>query len=308
MKVLIIGAKGMPSAEDREKTESWLNRFFKGAFAREVKIINAEAVSVVKVGGGMEDLKSGYSEIQRGAIEGIGAAFGIPAGIFMSDKAYAVEMDALIRMWYSSSQFIAIYQCIEDTFNSQLFRPLGYEMRFLPNTLDAFQEDETKRAAAFRDYTDAGILPSVAAQMLGLELPENVTPESLDEKFKADMQNARITAERGPQLQIGNTDKPDNRPNREMPKPLRKSIALDPDGMKELVAWRERAQKWFTKGKSAAEWECKYIPGDIAEQVRGKLKTAKSELDIVRAFEIETENDVDGMWAVAEALNRLADK
>jgi len=306
----IVGAKGMASQQAREQAENWLSRFFRGAFqSHQVKVMNAEDVSVVKVGGGMEDLKSGFDEIKRGAIEGIGAAFGIPAGIFMSDKAYATEMDALIRTWYESSQFVSIYQCIEETLNDQLLIPMGYKFRFRLETIDAFQEDETKRAAAYREYVSADMRPSIAAQILGIELPEGTEPKDLDEKFdRAPEPPILVTAETQRRERLRepvDDDEPEKKPPA---RPLVKSIHLDADQQKEIVLWRQRATAWHRKGKGgASEWECKHIPEDIAGAIRVKLAAAMTELDIVKAFEINADVDGDGLWAVSEGLNRIAD-
>jgi hypothetical protein len=290
----LVGAKGMPSAKDREVTENWLNRFVRGAFETFVKIINAENVSMVKMGAGMEDLKGSYTEIKKQGIEEIGAAFGIPAGIFLSDKAYSQEMDALIRLWYSSSEFIANYRCIEDTFNNQILNQWGYKLAFRPETIDAFQEDEATRAGAFRDFINAKIRPSLAAQILGMEMPEGTKYDDLDESFDKPVPVPVIAAPG----QLG------------QPMPAKKPTTLNAAQQKDLTLWRQVAERSFKKGKGAAvDFECKALPEDIAAGIRLRLLAAKSAEDVVKAFEISAEEDstLQGHLAIAQALNRLAD-
>jgi len=64
--------------------------------------------------------------------------------------------------------------------NAQLFAPAGMRFEWHPQELQIYQTDENERASAFATYVNAGIKQSIAAQMLGLNLPEGVEPEDLD--------------------------------------------------------------------------------------------------------------------------------
>jgi len=199
----LLAVKGMPAANERERAETWWNRFLRGWTKEAAKILNAETMDVKQVGAGMTELKGAYTELTKQAIENIGTAFGIPSGLFMSDMSYATEVKHLIKLWYSTSAFIKIYKTIESTFNEQLLAQWGLKLKFAPDELEAFQEEEAERAAAFKVYVDAGFKRSWAAQMVGLDLPEGVEADMLDQyaeeqdQLKAEREKEQFTARWG---------------------------------------------------------------------------------------------------------------
>jgi len=65
--------------------------------------------------------------------------------------------------------------------NAQVLSRTGHRFVSQEQTLDVFQEDETKRSTAFVNYRRGGIWPSVASKMLGLDLPDGMEAEKLDE-------------------------------------------------------------------------------------------------------------------------------
>ena len=179
----LVFGKGMPSPTDREKTENWINRMVRGPFETVMKIIQSDTFGVLKLGAGIDDMKQGITEIKRQAIEEIGAAFGIPAAIFLSDKAFASETAPMFRKWYTSGVFVLIYQCIQDTMNNQLLQDYGYHWSWNLASLEAFQKDQGTVAGAFRDIVSVRIRPSIAAQMLGMTMPDGVDVKKLDENY-----------------------------------------------------------------------------------------------------------------------------
>ena len=191
----VLGAKGMPGPAEREKAERWWDRFFRGKTDIAAKIINTEALSVVKVGAGMEDIRGAYPELTKQMIENIATAFGIPSGLFMSDMAFATEIKHLIKVWYTTSAFVKVYKAIETGFNEQVLKPWGLKLKFYPNAIDAMQEEEMERATAFSTYVNAGMRPSVAAEMLGIELPQGVEFADLDADMAAKQQREQLLAE-----------------------------------------------------------------------------------------------------------------
>lgn len=191
----VLGAKGMPGPAEREKAERWWDRFFRGKTDIAAKIINTEALSVVKVGAGMEDIRGAYPELTKQMIENIATAFGIPSGLFMSDMAFATEVKHLVKLWYTTSAFVKIYKAIERGFNEQVLKAWGLKLTFNPNAIDAMQEEEMERATAFSTYVNAGMRPSVAADMLGIELPQGVESADLDADLAAKQQREQLLAE-----------------------------------------------------------------------------------------------------------------
>ena len=276
----ILAAKGMSNAQERDKAETWWNRFLRGWDKTTAKIVNSEAVTISKVGAGLDELRGVYGELTKQAIENIGTSYGIPAALFMSDMAFASEVNPLIKVWYTTSVFIKIYHTIEDTFNTQLLSRFGLKMKFKPETIDAFQEDEVQRAGSFKVYCDAGIKKSIAAEMVGLELPAGITYADLDP-----VTPPALVPFAG-QTPLVNTVVP---PNQTLPVQQPATPILNAAQIKDLDLWRQMAIRFFKKGKSPAiDFECKALTDEMAETIRERLKTATSEADILSAFEIKT--------------------
>ena len=274
----IGNVKGMPSQDEKKKAENYLTRFLRGAYGSVVKLINSESMDLIRVGAGMEELKGAYTEIQQQAIEDIGTAFGIPAALFMSDKAFASEVNSLTRAWYETSIFVTIYHTTEETFNSQILKPYDLRLQFKPESLSVFQDDENARAGAVTAYTNAIISnPQVAKfvmQFMGVDLDEQQEYEfeeivkGEDEATEPDTTDT--DAEETPESEVE-----------------AEPVTLSPDETKDLALWYSKSKSWNIKGKgNAVDWENKHLREEIAAPIRMRLADAKNELDIVKAFEI----------------------
>ncbi len=305
----LISAKGMPQEKERREMENWLNRFLKGAFESFVKILNADAVSVTKIGSGLDDFKSSYMEIDRQVIEKIGSAFGIPAAVFMSDKAFASEIDPMLRTWYDTGTFILLYHTIQETLNFQLLHQYGYHFTFNLQRIKAFQKDAAAQAAAFRDYSSVKIRPSLVAGILGIQMPEGHEVEELDENYNTPQPAPAVVTPKG-----GETP-PEDLGEEETTKAV--TFTLNANEIKDLNLWKEMALRFFHKKKgTAVDFECKYLPENIAMPIREKLGNATNEFEIIRAFEISTTYESPtyaksadpSLVRVAMALEKLAEK
>jgi hypothetical protein len=300
----LLSAKGMPSQSEREKAENWWNRWLRGWTKEAAKIVNSEAMTVNRIGAGLDELKGSYGELTKQAIENIGTAFGIPAALFMSDMAFASEVNPMIKVWYTTSSFVRIYKTIEQTFNDQLLNRWNYKLIFRPETIDAFQQEEVDRSAAFTSYVNAGIKPSIAAQMVGLELPVGIEYEDLDPEIPEVLepfagQNPPPNEEQQP-LPIPEKEDEDEE---EIP------VKLNSVQIKELNLWRQIAERNERKGKGrAADFECKHLTKGMADRIRTRLA---SSLSIAEAFEVEGEQrggyDSEALKALAEAINKAAE-
>jgi len=264
----ILAAKGMSNPAEREKAENWWNRFLQRFTTTTAKIINSDSMSVLKVGAGMDELRTIYAELYRQAIENIGAAYGIPAAVFMSDMAFASEVNPLIKVWYTSGPFTKIYRCIEQTFNTQLLNRYGLRMAFRPETIDAFQEDEAQRAGAFKTYVDAGIKLSVAAQMVGLELPQGVEYDDLDPEEKpVPPQLAPFAGQ-------------NNLPAQPEPEP-QPDAAVD----KAFGQWERKAiNRLRDTGSAACDFVSDAIDAEDNDRITGALAGCKTNADIRAVF------------------------
>jgi hypothetical protein len=289
----LMSVKGMPNAKDRQETEVWYNRWMRGFTSSVAKLINADAMTLTKAGASIDEIATGYPPLTRQAIENIGTAYGIPAALFMSDAAFASEMNALTKVWYTTGVFRKIYHCIEYTFNTQLLNQFGWKMKFKPETLDAFQENEQQRSASWRTYVDGGMKPSYAAQMVGMELPEGITFPMLDPEPPAP-----VPAQLAP---FAGTD---NAPAQPEPEP--ETPELDGEMVKDLQAWQEVALMRFRKGRGkSVDFECKALPAVYADPIRARLNKATTEAEIFAAFEVRSDPWLDAARRLTDALEGL---
>lgn len=280
----LMSVKGMPNIKDRADTELWYNRWIRGFSNQVAKLINAETMNLQKAGASIDEIASGYPPLTRQAIENIGTAYGIPAALYMSDAAFASELDGLIKVWYTTSVFIRIYHTIEKTFNTQLLERFGWRMKFKPETLDAFQAEEVDRSSAWATYVNAGADPIGAARMLGIEIPDGLTFEEI---FPPKVEAPAPVAPPAEVVQTTDT------------------VNLDADMVKDLNLWRQVAVKRHRQGLApAVDWECKALPDTIADGVRDRLRAAITEADVLGAFEIRAVQ-VDPLVMLANEL-RLA--
>jgi len=315
----------MPNEAEREKAEGFFNKLLTHGFDVMAKIFNAESLSVERLGAGFDELEGAYVETKRESSEAISKAFGIPTALMMRDTAFASEVKILYRLWYEAGRFQSIYHTIEGTLNSQLMKERGFTFRFDLQSLDIFQEDESKRSSSLLSFVTAFEKSPEVAQ-LGMDiLGYDLTPdqakilEKLVKETEAEKEQQRDLIQQG-------IDNPKEKaePKRAAEDPKRqnpdegKSVSkssLTIDEIKDLELWYSRAKAWHVKGKgNAVDWECKHLPESIAAPIREKLAVAKTELDIVKAFEMgETKTEEPAYYSgdigrLADAINNAANQ
>jgi len=177
IKATILTVDGNPLPAERERLKSWWQRFISGidrAFTAEV--VSAQ-VSPIIVGEGLSELTN--VDLTTSRREDIATAFGVPHSVVMSNAANFATASA-DRLNFYDMTILPECNLISRQANAQLFAPLGYRLEFRPEQLPIYQADENERATAFAAYVNAGLKLSIVAQMLGLSLPEGITPEDLD--------------------------------------------------------------------------------------------------------------------------------
>jgi hypothetical protein len=265
-------ADGVPNAAERERAENVLSSFVRGMWRNVVKIINSKSLVPQKLGAGMEELKGVYSEVTRQQIENIAAAFNIPLSLFLSNSANYATSVTDRRLWYESGLFVTLYQCVEDTLNAQLLSRYGVEMKFLPESLDAFQQEENDKSASlaslastFSTYPNEAI---VAAGMLGYDL----TDEQIAEIRALGMDDE--------EPQTADTDTPNDMQNDASPMAL--PTAEENAIAEEMKAWRK-----FLDRPRKREFEVKAIPPALELKIKAGLLDAGTDAKKLDAVFLE---------------------
>ena len=118
----------------------------------------------------------------------------MPHSLVAADAAnYATAQQDEIN--FLTNCIIPEAKLIERTLNRQMFMPIGLRFQFQPDRLSAMQEDEEQRAQSYATYVNAKIKPSIAAQLVGLALPDGITYEMLDEELQIERERADAQAE-----------------------------------------------------------------------------------------------------------------
>jgi len=176
-KATILTVDGNPSQKDKEELKSFWNRIFSGiknAFATAVLTSN---VKPLIIGEGLKDLENDI--LIKSKKEDIVSTMGIPLSIVLSNAAnYATSLVDKKNLY--DNRILPDARFIATQANKYLFDDLDLYLEFVPESLSLFQEDEAQRAKAYSDYVNAGMQPSIAASVLGIDLPHEVDYSDLD--------------------------------------------------------------------------------------------------------------------------------
>jgi HK97 family phage portal protein len=192
IKATVLSIEGNPADAELRKLEAWWQRFFAGIRQAWQTAAVRAGVTPVVVGEGLESLSN--SELTNESRQSIATALGVPHSLIAADAAnFATAQQDEIN--FLTNCIIPESRLIERTLNRQLFAATGLRFAFQPDRLSAMQEDEEQRAQAYSLYVNSKIKPSIAAQLVGLNLPDGVTFEMLDEQMQEEQELQRAQAE-----------------------------------------------------------------------------------------------------------------
>lgn len=240
IKATVLTIDGNPADAEVKKLEAWWKRFFSGVKSAWATAAVRAGVTPVVVGEGLESLSN--SELTLESRQAIATALGVPDSIISANAAnFATAQQDEIN--FLNNCIIPESKLIERTLNRQMFAPIGLRFAFEPDRLSAMQEDEEQRAQSYATYVNAKIRPSIAAQLVGLNLPDGVTYEMLDADLAAEQELQRQQAE----AQIARLNAPPQQQQGQLPERAQGAPAAN--ARDEEV---RRLQKWAT-GKKAPD-------------------------------------------------------
>lgn len=312
IKPTMLVLKGMTTKDNIEKIESVWDKIIKGGYKYLGKIFQgvdaAGGLEAQTIGEGVDTLKD--ENLTKSKIEDIAMSIGMPLSLLLANSANYATAQVEYKTWYENSlgpwcSFMA------EEMTDKLFKPLNLRFEFRPEMTDPGQEDEVSRAGAYSTYVTAGIKPSVAAQIVGIELPDNMDYDALDVMAEEKQQMAVEIAQGKETPEETNQEGEDGLQKQEEEK-----VKFIPniDQLHELELWRKFAFRKFKKGEPLTfAFEVKTLPFEIAEGIRCGLDVADSEDAIKAAFEIddvppviETKSDL-AILELAEAINKACE-
>jgi len=284
---ILIAAKNMTKEADRSKLVKWFKEKFRGgnSTAFEAAVVNADSMEIKKIGEGIDALDNPALTQERR--ESVAVALGIPMSVFLSSTiagmgggGVATQDD--INLYHKTIEPEA--RLLSTIMNQQLFSISKHKIKFLFNTLDAYQVDETKRSLSWATYVQGNMKPDYAAVMLGLEMP---TQRQVDDAmagkdpFNEPEPVPEALADGEEESTI--VDEALNAEQQKQRQELEKSVLLDQD----LSKWRKKAHKRVLEGKpeKALEFDSVHIDDDTAEQIVAALKHAVTAGDVDAVFD-----------------------
>ena len=177
VKPTVLALKGAVFNERREDIERGWSKFLRNLSRFSSKIFNAETMDVKPIGAGVDDLKN--NEVYRQAIENIALGIGMPTSHLLSDWDSYATATVDYMMWQRDDIF-PLCEAIAEDLNLQIFTPMGLRLEFLTEISDSETQDPVAQATAYQTFVDTGMLASVAAKIVGLEMPDGIEYEELD--------------------------------------------------------------------------------------------------------------------------------
>ena len=276
----MLMVKGMPVVQERERLETYWDKFVKGFYRVAGKVFNGESMSVATVGEGPGSL--GDISLTEDKRTDIAVAAGIPLSLLMSNAANYATANADRKNWIQQT---VMPDCnfIAGVFNAQLYNPLGLRMEYRPETLNEFQEEETQRAGAFAQYVQAGMIPSIAAQVVGIEPPPGV---EYDDMFITEHPEPEQPAAAEPATpEISDEQDMEDAEDEVSGTPI-----MSAQAWKDLDTWKRLAMKAVKKGNLPTfTFTTTAIPDKVYQTIAGGLSTATNAETITQVFKQATE-------------------
>jgi phage portal protein BeeE len=271
--MLLAVPKGTPKGE-RQKLKAWYRRLFEGISKAWATAVVSEKISTTIVGEGIQELSN--TNLTKEKREDIAVAIGVPQNILFSDDAnFATAKQEDFRLY--DLTITAEVRLIEGVLNVQVFEPQGFSIKFHPQSLQIFQEEEVNRSAALVNLVRSDIPTVDAMQILGYDLPADMDFDELEKNIQENMElkaSLRIPSGNLALDQSPNTPVSFQR--------TAQSVALD--------KYKSHAIKRFKNGKSikgtkdAPKFDSEDIPNTLKAAIGGALNRAKSKKDINRIF------------------------
>jgi len=292
IKSMLLTVQGMPKEAERQKLSDWWRNVVggvKNAFGAQV--INADAITPVVIGEGMKELEN--VSLSADKREDVAVALGIPMSILFANAAnYATsqqdDLNFLTKTVIPECSFIA------SVLNEQIFKKEGMLFRFMPETLDAMQEDEAARSVALQQMTAAGVPLLMAMDILGFEL----TDEQRAELEKAVLEKEARAEQMVQQLQgKPASDDEEDEPDED-----------DQEAKADLKRWERKSLKALARGdKALVSFVSDHITTADAQRINAGLETATTADDVRAVFRgTNGKPDAKSVAELTEALRSVA--
>ena len=260
----LLSMQGNPPPQEIERTEKFFKRTMQGVRnAWRVLAVRSE-VSVTPITPALNTMA--MEELQTVTTREIAAAFGIPLSLLTSDSANYATAVSDQRLFYENT-IRARLQVYESALNEQLLKETQTTIKFTPESLSIYQEDEAERSNALVNLVNAGMALRDAMLILGYSVEEvtgtDATVETISTAAPVPDGKRKSIAVSGLREQLA-----DEYANNAHLAQVRN----------ELKAWQRVATKSIERGR---EFECNEIPPELENWIKSHLQDDSAYLEHV---------------------------
>jgi len=260
----LLSMQGNPPPQEIERTERFFKRTMQGVRnAWRVLAVRSE-VTVTPITPALNTMA--MEELQTVTTREIASAFGIPLSLLTSDSANYATAISDQRMFYENT-IKARLQFYEDAFNTQLLNETQTTIRFTPESLSVYQEDEAERSNALVNLVNAGMPLRDAMLILGYSVEEVTGTDATVETISNDAP-----------VVIAKSKKPATVSLQEQLADEYANATHVQQVKAELKTWQRVAAKSIERGR---EFECLQIPPELETFIKSHLQEPSAYLEHV---------------------------
>jgi HK97 family phage portal protein len=268
----LLQVEGNPPPAEMLRLEAWWKRLLSGVKKAYETVAIRASVKPIVIGSPPKELA--MQELTTAKREDIATAFGIPYSLIFSNASNFATAKQDDLHFYTKT-IIPASGYIAATLTDQWFSRFGLEFKFLPETLEIFQMQESEKAERLVQLYTAGI-------MTKNEVREQMELEPLPEEEANDTATPIVEQEPAPQEAVPAETVPPSK-----------------DYQADRMRWQKKAIKALKDGKPAAvAFASDHIPTDEQATIIAMLSLATTADEVRAAFKSDK---VDGVGNPLEA-------
>jgi HK97 family phage portal protein len=275
----LLTVAGNPAPAEMDRTERFFKRTMTGVRnAWRVLALRSE-VTVQAITPAINTMA--MPEMHETTTREIAAAFGIPLSLLTSDSANYATAQSDMRLFYENT-IKARLMMYEAAINEQVLGEMGLEIKFTPEALAIYQEDEAERSGSLLNLVNAGMPLTNAMLILGYAVEDVTGLDAMVETVTTS--GAVIAVEAAPKaLQM-----PTEPPMEDEPSDADDEFEFDEYGVQahqkrmaeELRVWAKLAIKSASR---AVDFGCDHIVPELESWIKAQL--AAPDADVAQVFE-----------------------
>jgi len=301
----LLTIAGNPAPTEIDRTERFFKRSMQGVRNAWRVLAMRSEVTVQPITPAINTMA--MPEMHETTTREIAAAFGIPLSLLTSDSANYATAQSDMRLFYENT-IKARLMMYEAALNEQVLGAMGLHIKFTPEALSIYQEDEAERSGALLNLVNAGIPLSNAMLILGYAV-EDVTGMTTQVETVS-TSGAVVAVDAAPKALKAEPDEDEwldswrdgTGGDEYAAKAHRDSMGL------ELKAWAKVAGKDLAR---ALEFNCEQVVPELERYIKTQLAEPGADLahlfdnDNHKALKLLTKAEKKVAAAVTAAFNRF---